>query len=559
MSGFAGVYGSPDPAAALRRLGVTAAWQDQRVALGGAPVATDCTGRIVVCGNLHLDNLAELRTQLDLPEGAAGELLAELFVRHGPLGAAHARGMFAAAVWDTRSQQLYLVRDAVGARTLYYAESGSECWFAGRLRTVRKSPVVSGELSLQALRAYLAFAYVPGELTLWRDVLELRPGSVRSLPDRAVHQYWVPRANSDDRSGGMDADAGRLRALLESAVAERLPPSGPVGVFLSGGLDSSLVAALIAKQATGPVHTYSIHFGSQYPSELEFSDLVARHCGTLHHVLELPAKLIQSRLPETLAALDDPIGDPLTVPNYLLGREAARDVAVVFNGEGGDPCFGGPKNLPMLLHELYASDEDRCAAYLRSYQKCYDDLPRLLSSDTFRSAEPLPPLEDLVRPFLDDPSLGLFVNRLMLLNTRLKGADHILTKVSNLTQAHGLLGQSPLFDSRIVEEAFAIPPHHKLAGSEEKMVLKRAVADLLPEAILTRPKSGMLVPVQAWFRKDLRRYARAMLLARNARTRPYLNQVVVREWLDYRGGLWPRHGVKLWLLLTLEVWLRVQE
>jgi asparagine synthase (glutamine-hydrolysing) len=213
----------------------------------------------------------------------------------------------------------------------------------------------------------------------------------------------------------------------------------------------------------------------------------------------------------------------------------------------------------MLLNELYGEDEDRCAAYLRSYQKCYDDLPRLLSTDALRAAAKLLPLEAMIRPFLEDAGMGQYLNRLMLLNTRLKGADHILTKVSNLTQAHGLLGQSPLFDCRVVGEAFAIPPQYKLAGSEEKMVLKRAVADLLPEAILTRPKSGMLVPVQAWFRKDLRGYARAMLLARNARTRPYLNQAVVREWLDYRGGLWPRHGVKLWLLLTLEVWLRGQE
>src|SRR5207247_7312670 len=123
-------------------------------------------------------------------------------------------------------------------------------------------------------------------------------------------------------------------------------------------------------------------FGPQYPHELEFSGLVAAHCHTRHHVLALPAKVIQQHLPETMAALDDPIGDPLTVPNLLLGRAAAQDVGVVLNGEGGDPCFGGPKNLPMVLHELYAPGACREAAYLRSYQKCYDDLPRLLTPET---------------------------------------------------------------------------------------------------------------------------------------------------------------------------------
>jgi asparagine synthase (glutamine-hydrolysing) len=134
-----------------------------------------------------------------------------------------------------------------------------------------------------------------------------------------------------------------------------------------------------------------------------------------------------------------------------------------------------------------------------------------------------------------------------------------LTKVNNLTAANDLLGRSPLFDRRIIAASLSVPPELKLEGAEEKAILKRAVADLLPEAIVSRPKSGMLVPVQAWFRRDLRRFATGMLLDRRARTRPYLNRDIVREWSEYRGSLWPRYGVKLWLLLSLEVWLRVHE
>ena len=262
---------------------------------------------------------------------------------------------------------------------------------------------------------------------------------------------------------------------------------------------------------------------------------------------------------ETMAALDDPIGDPLTVPNLLLGQAAAQDTNVILNGEGSDPCFGGPKNLPMLLHELYTPEESREVAYLRSYQKCYDDLPRLLTSEVQAALRKAEPQETVLTPFLTNPKMPHFLNRLMHINVRLKGSDQILTKVNNLTTANGLLGRSPLFDRRIVDASFAIPPAYKLAGAEEKAVLKHAVADLLPEVILTRPKSGMLVPVQGWFKRDLRRFARRLLLSRRARTRPYFNGGVVREWLNYRGSLWPRHGVKLWLLLTLEVWLRAQE
>jgi asparagine synthase (glutamine-hydrolysing) len=232
---------------------------------------------------------------------------------------------------------------------------------------------------------------------------------------------------------------------------------------------------------------------------------------------------------------------------------------VILNGEGGDPCFGGPKNTPMLLNELYGLEGSREAAYLRSYQKCYDDLPRLLTPDVQHALQEAPPQEVLLAPFLENRAMRHFLNRLMHINIRLKGADHILTKVNNLTAANDLLGRSPLFDRRIIAASLSVPPELKLEGAEEKAILKRAVADLLPEAIVSRPKSGMLVPVQAWFRRDLRRFATGMLLDRRARTRPYLNRDIVREWSEYRGSLWPRYGVKLWLLLSLEVWLRVHE
>jgi asparagine synthase (glutamine-hydrolysing) len=559
MNDWIGVYGTPEPAAALRSLGHEPCWHDREVAFSGAPVWTDAASELVVSGDVLLDNAAELRTALGLPGAGEGELLAELYRRHGPDMGQHALGMFAAAVWDTRQRRLLLLRDGVGARTLYYAREGRAWWFAARLRTLRRTPAVTGEISLTAVRAYLTCAFVPGAETLWRDASELRPGTTLSLPDGEIHSYWEPVEAVADPEEPAETHPARLRALLEEAVRVRLPVEGPVGIYLSGGLDSSLVTALAARDAPGLVHTYALHFGPEYPNELEFSSLVARHCGTRHQILTLPGRLIQQKLMETMVALDDPIGDPLTVPNLLLGHAAARDTDVILNGEGGDPCFGGPKNVPMLLHALYSPDGQREAAYLRSFQKCYDDLPRLLTPEVQAELRKAPPLEALPAPFLNNPAMPHFLNRLMHMNVRLKGADQILTKVANLTSAVGLLGRSPLFDRRVVEASFSIPPALKLAGAEEKAVLKAAVADLLPEAILTRPKSGMLVPVQGWFRRELRRFARGVLLDRRARTRPYLNPELVREWLAYRGNVWPRHGVKLWLLLTLELWLRAQE
>lgn len=558
MNDFFGVYGVPDPARALRSLGIMPVWSDADVAFGGAPVWTDETGTVVVSGEVVLDNASDLRRRLDRPQAEPGALLAHLALCHGDGAGRHARGMFAVAVWNTREKTLTLLRDGVGARTLYHAAGGSALWFGARLRALRRCPAVSGDLSLPALRDYLSCAFVPGAQTLWRDVSELRPGTALNWPGGDLSSFWEPTEDAAGWAEPMETHAARLRALLEDAVRDCLPVSGPTGVFLSGGLDSSLVTALAARDAPGLLHTFAIHFGPEHPHELEYSDLVARHCQTRHHIVALPARRIRAMLPETMAALDDPIGDPLTVPNLILGRAAVSETGVVLNGEGGDPCFGGPKNLPMLLHELYGAEEDRAGAYLRAFQKCYDDLPRLLTPEVQAALRGISP-EAVFAPFLNDGAGGQYLNRLMYVNTRFKGADQILTKVSNLTSACGLLGRSPLFDRRVVQASFAIPPEFKLSGASEKAVLKRAVADLLPDVILTRPKSGMLVPVQAWFGRDLRRMARSLLLSRRARIRPYINPAPMREWLEGRGSLRPRAGVKLWLLLTLELWLQVNE
>jgi asparagine synthase (glutamine-hydrolysing) len=259
------------------------------------------------------------------------------------------------------------------------------------------------------------------------------------------------------------------------------------------------------------------------------------------------------RLPETMALLDDPIGDPLTVPNLLIAQVASQFAQVVLNGEGGDPCFGGPKNQPMLINSLYSAvtDSDLLQAYLLSYHKCAADLPQLLNPAIWQQVQ--------TQPSVFSPELNSdlsFLNRLMSLNIQFKGADHILTKVNNLTQAAGIQGRSPLFDPRVVDLSMTIPPTYKLSGTEEKAVLKQAIADLLPDAIIHRPKSGMMVPVHFGFRQHWQRPARSLLLNKRAAIAPYLNQDLIRNWLDYRGDVWCRYGVKLWLLVSLELWLQ---
>jgi len=457
----------------------------------------------------------------------------------------------------------FLVRDHAGARTLFYTRF-EERWVASAsLRALRSLIGQHARLNLNAVRSFLTFAYLPGDETLIDGVYEMRPGRcLRLCADGARREdvFWEPREYEWCEADPPEVYAQRLRNLLEQAVAARLPVNQEVGVFLSGGIDSSLVTALAARLHDRPVRTYAINFGDEYPNELAYSGLVAAHCRTTHTVLTFDGKTVADHLAETVALLDCPVGDPLTTPNLLLARAAARDgLAVILNGEGGDPVFGGPKNLPMLMFEFHRDDPDpaaRARAYLRSYQKCYDELDRLLTPDVLEALRDAPSLERHVQPYLESPRMTSFLNRLLYTNLRTKGAHHILPKVERLTAASGVEGRSPLFDPHLIDAAFATPPALKLHGLQEKWILKLAVRDLLPETILNRPKSGMLMPVQYWLHGPLREMANDLLLGSQARARGLFREQTVRAWMQGRGLIWRRHGQFIWLLLTLELWLR---
>ena len=561
--------------------GPTGRWGGEDAALGylsdrwtgGVCVSAD--GQVVLAADVRLFNQADIVSMLrrhgqDVACDADPQrLLLALYLACGPGFAAHARGMFAAAVWDGRERRLVLTRDAVGERPLYYARTATQLAFASTIRALRCWRRLDLDVDLDGVRKYLTYGFLPGEVTLLAGVRELLPGHYLTVEVPAggalvvaCGRYWRPVERAAEDDSPVEVYSRPLRQRLEGAGRERLPSSGPVGVLLSGGLDSSAITALAARlHEGGPVHTYSISFGPEHPSELPFSTMVARHCGARHHILEISGEQVARLLPETVSHLDDPVGDPLTAPNFLLDGAASADVDVVLNGEGGDPCFGGPKNLPMMLHAVYGEGAQpplaRERSYLRSYQKCYDDLPQLLTPAVQERLAAMPPQEELLSPFLDARSgMQSYLNKLMLINVLLKGPHNILCKVDRMTAAHGIEGLSPLFDRQIVELSFAVPPRWKLSGSNEKFVLKRAVEDILPAEIIALPKSGMLVPVQDWFLGPLRRLAREALLGRRARRRGLLNQALLREWLDYRGSLFPRYGVKLWLVLTLELWLR---
>ncbi|WP_298403492.1 asparagine synthase-related protein [uncultured Chloroflexus sp.] len=572
MSRFLALINDPDYHATKRRLAAADCVEkagcflvsipDTRPWLSAGPYRYYGRDQLDGVGEVTLFNRAELVTRLADARSATlndGELLLALIDRCGLGALADVEGMFALAVWDGR--HLTLIRDPVGARTLFYAKVGLAWAAASTLHVLRHWPALRPRLNLAAVQSFLTFAYLPGTETLLAGVHEVLPGQyIRLAPDGSWSSgfYWTP--HEAIISAPPSVHAQHLRHTLENVTLAMLPRHEPVGVLLSGGVDSSLVTALAARLHDAPVQTYSISFGDKLPNELAYSQLVATHCRTRHQVLNVSGRQIADHLLETVAALDCPVGDPLTTPNLLLARAAARDgLRVILNGEGGDPCFGGPKNIPMLAAEWQQPDlspQQRAHLYLRSYRKCYDELPRLLHPDVQAALSSAPPLTERVIHYLHAPTMTSYLNRLLLTNVRTKGAHHILTKVERITAASGLEGRAPLFSRAIVAQSFTIPPELKLAGTREKWILKQAVADLLPAQIIERPKSGMRVPVQHWLRGPLRDLAADTLLSPRARARGLFQTKTIQAWMDGKGMVWPRQGIALWMLVTLELWLR---
>jgi asparagine synthase (glutamine-hydrolysing) len=460
------------------------------------------------------------------------------------------------------STGIEIVRDAIGEKSLYYTTSPGQFAFSSSLQELLKLPFVPFKLNLSAVLKYLIYAYIPGRETLLEGVFQLLPGECVRFDSGTISssQFWsIPSEPTTYRSE--DELNDELRTLLERSLRARIPNSQTLGSSLSGGIDSSLVLALLRKLYEGKITSYSLSFGSEYRNELQFSSLMARHLGVKHEVIEISPSMIIQYLDETINSLNLPIGDPLTVPNYLLFKEASQEVSHVFNGEGGDPCYGGPKNIPMVLAGLYGSENEECgelsqeSAYLRSHLKCYDDLPSMLSSSVIEEI-PHSLFERELAPYFNDNRWPSLVNKLQRVNVLFKGGHHILPKIDSLSLPFGITPLSPLFDASLVKFSFTVPTHLKLKGSIEKYLLKRSVSDLVPKEIINRPKSGMLVPVEGWFQGPLIKFAKERILDGLAPYRLFNTQFLERL-LDHKlGSPRPRHGAKIWLLLTLESWLR---
>jgi asparagine synthase (glutamine-hydrolysing) len=567
---------------------------------GGQPMLTaDGTLAVVINGEIY--NFPALRRALEA-EGRGfrtrsdTEILLHLYQKYGVDCVAHLDGMFAFALWDRPRRRLLLARDHLGQKPLFYAETARGLVFASEVKAVLASGLVPRDIDLEALFHYVSLRFIPDQLTLFKGVRKL-PAAHRLVYEQGavrVERYWSFSCVAK-RPGSEAELTDALDRELQETVRAHLLSDVPVGSFLSGGIDSSLVTALMAKASPEPVPTFSIGVREQGFNELPFAAEVARRYRTQHHEEVVTADLVRL-VPEMVWHLDEP-SDPFGVGVYLVARLAARDVKVVLSGDGGDELFAGydrfagqrlatmygllPRSLRRTLmrqliglvpesfgykslaqklrwlNEMSLLDGGERYAASMSFLRFTEDAKRsLLSPDARASLAGLDSTEKILTHF-NSPNARELIDRMLYTDLMTRIPDHLLPIVDRMAMAHGLEVRPPLLEHRMVEFAASLPGDLKLRGTKLKYILRRVAARYLPGELIERPKQGFGFPLARWMRTDLRHLLRhvageSRLVQAGVFNHAYVEQLV-EEHLQGRRD----HNFRLWILLNLEVWHRL--
>src|SRR5262245_6141385 len=551
---------------------------------GDQPIAGE-DGTVHVVQNGELYNYRELRAQLEarghrFATHGDTEVLVHLYEEHGERFPALLRGMFAVALWDAPRRRLVLARDPYGIKPLYYAEEGEELSFASELRALPR-----GEIDLDALEAFLAFNSIPAPLTIFRGTSKLPPGHVLVWEDgrTRVERYARPAPvdAADVRRAGEAELAAELRARMRDSVRAHLVSDVPVGVLLSGGVDSSALAALAAEEGTGPLRTFSIGFEERSFDELGDARLVAERYGTTHRelVLRPDAALL---LPALADAFDEPFADSSALPTYLVSRLAAEDVKVALSGEGGDELFGGYHT---YVADLLASRVGGLASRLAPLVERLPSSAARASFDyrakRFVRAAHLPPLErhhgwkeifspdaraeltgrrssfdpvDLLRARFAETEGAELLARLQDVDLGTYLVDDLLVKTDRASMAHSLEARVPFLDPVVTNFSLGLASRHKVRGLLKKILLRKAAAPLIPPELLRRRKRGFSIPAAAWLRGDLEPFARETLSAETLRRQGFFRPDTVTRLIDDHVAGREDLSRQLWGLLAYTLW-----
>jgi asparagine synthase (glutamine-hydrolysing) len=586
-----GAYLDKDLAIGMRRLSI--------IDLDGGrqPISNE-DGSIVTVFNGEIYNYRELRRQLEsrghvLATTSDTEVIVHLYEDFGEDCVQHLRGMFGFAVWDKRHRKLFVARDRLGIKPLYFTQVGGRLICASEIKAILRHPAAPVQMNLEGLSHFLSLKYVPSPQTMFEGIYALPPGCVLNCDANGVKvkRYWDLSFGAESyRTWSEEACAEKLEGLLRECVKMHLVSDVPFGAFLSGGLDSSTIVALMSQFLSEPVKTYSVGFGGDAEtfSELPYARMVAKKYQTDHHeVLIRPNDLIN--LSEKVVwHLDQPIADDACLANFMVAELAARDVKMVLTGEGGDELFAGyaryagerlspffqhlppaaksvalrvSRSIPGLrrqklaLHALCQSDEvSRLTNWFPLFnseaKQCLlsDELKHSLNGSDASAVF----AEHLARTDATDP-----LSRMLYVDTKLWLPDDLLARGDKTSMAVSLEARVPLLDHKLVEFAASLPPHLKVKGLARKYLLKKVAHAWLPPEILNRKKKGFPMPMSLWFRREARSFLRDALSPSALRERGLFNPAFVEKLLCEHENGFADNGSLLWGLLSIELWQRV--
>jgi len=560
---------------------------------GHQPISAE-DGSVTIVFNGEVYNFRELYSLLKsrghrFQTHSDTEAIVHAYEEFGSSCVDHLRGMFAFAIWDDRKQTLFIARDRVGKKPLYYTVTDrGTLVFGSELKSLLVHPEVKRDISVEALDAYLTLGYVPDPQCIFRDIHKLPPGHHLTFSENrvAIQQYWDFDFCPDPSMTRGDAIDG-LRELLDEAVRLRLVSDVPLGAFLSGGVDSSTIVGLMARHMGQPVKTFSIGFHEDSYNELKYARVTARKFETDHHEFFVTPEICDV-VDELVWHFDEPFADPSAIPTYMVSKLARDHVKVVLSGDGGDELFAGYTRyvidrkrrgfnlLPSAIREgvmqrlsaklphgtlgrnyLHNVALDPVNRYLDSVsvftglnkQRLYaGDFTKQLGSDGGVISE--------FRAYAAKVKSGDPLDQLLLIDSKTYLPGDILTKVDRMSMAVSLEARVPLLDHKLIEFVMRIPVSMKMWGSETKYIFKKAVADLVPAEILTRPKQGFGMPLHQWINDQLRERIRDTLHGFRARQRDYVNPDYLNVLLEEHERGRRDHSHALWALFMLELWHR---
>ncbi len=584
-----GEYVEGPVALGIRRLSII------DVAGGRQPIANE-DGTVWVVQNGEIYNYRTLRRELEAKghtfrTTSDTEVIVHLYEEWGPECVRLLRGMFAFAVWDSRQRTLTVARDRVGIKPLYYAEVAGGFLFASELKALLTQPEVGRDLCPRALAEYFRHLCVPGDLAIFAGVRKLLPGHVLTVRDGKVRlsRYWRVGPEPDNtRTEGEWLE--QLRERLREAVESHLVADVPIGAFLSGGLDSGALVALMARASADPVRTFTVGFatGAGRFDEREAARAVAERYGTAHQECLLETD-VGAVFPRIVRAFDEPFADSSAIPNWLVCQETARHVKVALSGLGADELFGGYeryvglrvgegyRQIPAPVRRLIAWAVERVpegggASYARDRLKRFvraGELPareryRAMISAFARPAEILHPdvaeqvegsasCYDAVMDEVDGRDvldLALFSDLALYL------PDDLLTLTDRVSMAHSLEVRVPYLDHELVEFVARMPARLKVRGLKKKWLFRKAVAPWLPDGHLRRPKQGFSVPMASWLRGPLAPMLTDLVDSRACRESPWLGQAAIRRLVDEHVSGRANHETRLWAVVCFLEWER---